>query len=59
MPDKFIWEDNSSFLFETALNSAVIKNMIYTFSKQEYNSETVNTAVADFNNIPIKSPDLP
>lgn len=51
-------EDNSSFLFETTMNSAEIKLMIETFSRQEYNCKTVNTVVADFNNILIKAADL-
>jgi hypothetical protein len=47
MPEKYIWSDNSAELFQFALNSNTVKDMIDKFKSKSYTMYTKDTIMAD------------
>ena len=61
MPEKYIWSDNSAELFQSALNSNTVKDMIDKFKSKTYTmytKETINEAANDLRNVIIKAADM-
>jgi rRNA-processing protein FCF1 len=61
MPEKYIWSDNSAELFQSALNSNTVKDMIDKFKSKTYTmytKDTINEAANDLRNVIIKAADM-
>jgi hypothetical protein len=61
MPEKYIWSDNSAELFQFALNSNTVKDMIDKFKSKSYTmytKDTINEAANDLRNVIIKAADM-
>lgn len=51
MPEKYIWDENSSSRFQEAMNSNSVKTLINNFVNKDYDESAINNAAEDLNEI--------